>query len=406
MYISSPDTYIPTPDEWKTYNIENIHCLNEIEGDTIISMSYSPDGKKIAYICERDPETVKNGGSIFAIGIMNSDATQKRILYENSSIDVTLNPPQFSPDGNKIAFLMFYKNSSSKKLESSIDILIRSGPSWDFSNITHKRIYTSIASESGRVYEFSWHPDGKNIILNKFYTLDIKNNGIWLVGLDGVELTHISKDGSASFPSYSPDGKNIIYISQGSIGNKEIWIMSSDGKNKHRIVDESWNPARARFTSDGRILFCSEKVSPHSYKIAGGNIWLMQKDGSKKTMLLPHRFKDKDIYWSTAIISPNMKRLLFLVREKNNTEGLYYIDDPTGEWKDSDGDGVYDGIDGAPNDPYMGYIGENPAMSWIMRNIVPLMIVASMVVAAVAAFVIKKRRQGAEKDAPPEQFEE
>ena len=36
-------------------------------------------------------------------------------------------------------------------------------------------------------------------------------------------------------------------------------------------------------------------------------------------------------------------------------DGFYYITDPEGRWNDRDDDGVWDEIDGAPDDPYAGY---------------------------------------------------
>jgi len=60
--------------------------------------SFSPDGSKILYLED-------------GVWIMNSDGTNRTILYANSSIDYDFGPPRFSPDGEKIVFVMAYNFS-------------------------------------------------------------------------------------------------------------------------------------------------------------------------------------------------------------------------------------------------------------------------------------------------------
>jgi len=56
----------------------------------------------------------------------------------------------------------------------------------------------------------------------------------------------------------------------------------------------------------------------------------------------------------------NQNATLIIFKHGLYTDDLYIIEDPTSEWNDSDGDGVWDGIDGAPGDPDAGYIKDNP----------------------------------------------
>ncbi len=382
--------YLPTASaySWDVYNTENIHRLPTNYSDNAFP-DYGPDGKKIVYLSN------ETGSDNPAIWIMDSDGTNRTILYANKSIDYNFGPPRFSPDGNMICFVMMYKNKETGNVESSLDILIKNASSWNPSAVEHRKIYSMISMDEGDVLFPSWSPDGKKILFSIGFSTRGKN-GLWTIDSDGNNLTQIlSADGNIEYPSFSPDGSKILYMPFGDRGEREIWIMNSDGTNKHRILDQSWYPDEARFTPDGRIIFSSARVSPHSDEVSVPSIWMMNQDGSDKIMLVPGVFNN-DVGSIMPCMSPDMHRFLFF-HGLSNRSGLFYIDDPTGEWKDSDGDGVYDGIDGAPDDPYMGYIGENPTVSGIMKNIVPIVAGIIIIASAVISVVYIRKKKGGNK---------
>lgn len=168
--------------------------------------------------------------------------------------------------------------------------------------------------------------------------------------------------------------------------------MDADGTNKTRLLDESWGlNDDARFTPNGRILFTSSRVSPHSNKMDGGNVWLMNADGTNKMIVVPVNFPSNytagDFSTSPSMNADN-KTILF--RHGLYTHCLYYVTDPTGQWKDSDGDGVWDGIDGAPNDPNAGYITGDESRPLFSGT--PVLVPLLAIICIVAAFEKWKKR--------------
>ncbi|MFQ6041738.1 MAG: DUF5050 domain-containing protein, partial [Candidatus Poribacteria bacterium] len=86
-----------TEDDWEIYTIdvtgENLKRLTENQF-TDASPKFSPDGKKLVFISNRDGN--------YEIYMMNADGSEQTRLTDNSATDFM---PSFSPDGAKIIFV-------------------------------------------------------------------------------------------------------------------------------------------------------------------------------------------------------------------------------------------------------------------------------------------------------------
>jgi Tol biopolymer transport system component len=56
------------------------------------------------------------------------------------------------------------------------------------------------------------------------------------------QLTHVAAPVQAGDPSYSPDGRRIVYVSNAS-GRFQIWVMNADGSDEHRLVNDAGHDA-------------------------------------------------------------------------------------------------------------------------------------------------------------------
>ncbi len=123
----------------------------------------------------------------------------------------------------------------------------------------------------------SWSPDGGKIVY-------VSNRNIFCIDPGGTETTQLTLDEENKwFPKYSPDGLKIYYYSGG-----DIRVMNHDGSDNTNLTEDL----------GGGIFF---SLSLDGSKIAyayGYDIWIMDADGSNKTNLTDDIFVNDDPRWS------------------------------------------------------------------------------------------------------------
>ncbi|MBC7237190.1 MAG: PD40 domain-containing protein, partial [Chloroflexi bacterium] len=101
----------------------------------------------------------------------------------------------------------------------------------------------------GKAYDPAWSPDGRHIAFasNQEGDDDLFMVEIW-TPQDPLPKTFKLTQGdtweSDKHPSYSPDGRQIVYYSNRS-GRDQLWIMEADGSNPRRLLAldaECWDP--------------------------------------------------------------------------------------------------------------------------------------------------------------------
>ncbi len=169
---------------------EEIFVMNEDgSGITPISNSrgddrapaWSPDGKYIAFISERD-----GNAEIYIMGAEGLNQTRLTNSPENE------NDPQWSPDGKWIIFSRSLENDTRDLFVVNVD----------GSGIT-RLTNTAEISES---YP-DWSPDGKEILFSGFGG---DQSGIYAMNADGTNA-HLIMAGPLHYPKWSPDGDYIAF---------------------------------------------------------------------------------------------------------------------------------------------------------------------------------------------------
>jgi Tol biopolymer transport system component len=123
-----------------------------------------------------------------------------------------------------------------------------------------------------------------------------ENWNIWRVpvtpeGIGTPELI-LSSTGKNHSPSYSPDSRQIAYVSDRS-GTPEIWIADAEGKNLRQLTHFGgpWLGS-IRWSPDGRQIAFDARPEGHS------GIFTVPSAGGKPTLLERDRFEERRPTWS------------------------------------------------------------------------------------------------------------
>jgi len=197
--------------------------------------AWSPDGTKIAfgaYVGEPD-ESGEQEDDLF---VMDSDGGNLRLLASRPGTDMA---PVWSPDGKHVAW-------------------------WRADPEEQNLLLFIVDVDSGEVTALgegaypTWSPDGKHIACMHEEEppegvipaqADVE---IYLIDTDTGERTNLTNDPGGDFwPTWSPDGTEIVFISTRDNLQGEIYLMNADGSNVRRLTDNSitetmltWRPPR------------------------------------------------------------------------------------------------------------------------------------------------------------------
>lgn len=211
-----------------------------------MSPTWSPDGKYIAFVSDRDGNK--------EIYVMKADGTQQVNLTRHPAEDWT---PSWSPDGKSIAFASYR--------DGNWEIYVMGA---DGSN--PQRLTRHNAAD----YAPCWSPDGQRIA---FQSNRDGNWEIYVMNRDGSGLRRLTEDDATdSSPAWSPDGTLIAFESYRD-GNMEIYLMATDGSEQRNITNDAYSnehgPAWARRGT--RLLY-------YSNRDGGWDIFSMRPDGTEK----------------------------------------------------------------------------------------------------------------------------
>jgi Tol biopolymer transport system component len=237
-----------------TMNVDGSDIKKVVDGgDSGLNWaSFSPDGNKIVF------GTI--GSSIYT---MNADGTNKKQVYAGAAASVY---PTWSPDGTKIAFI-----STNFRLPPSIVVVDADGEN-------PKILSDDSSSETWP----SFSPDGKKIAFASGrdgsvpYGDGFTNTDIYVMDTDGKNIKRLTNTKTAlmNYPSFSPDGNKIIFVSTSNVnGNtKGIYSMNSDGSNLTLIKENSGTTTAPRYSPDGsKIVFASDRDGDSEIYIMDAN---------------------------------------------------------------------------------------------------------------------------------------
>lgn len=139
-----------------------------------------------------------------------------------------------------------------------------------------------------------WSPDGRTIAYDGVNPDHDGARDIILVDLDREEPEEFwitTYEGYDCYPSYSPDGQYIVYMSERD-GNRDLYIMDLEGNDVARLTEDPANDYEPAWSPDGeRIAFVSRRSGK-------SQIYVMDADGSNVIQLTDSEHLDWRPTWS------------------------------------------------------------------------------------------------------------
>jgi TolB protein len=327
--------------------------VDVIEGINYYHISWHPDGKKLAL----SRWNKDRPGSRISIMSLDNDAVERLPIGETAVSEYSLIrekdltggnwddiTPSFAPDGNSIVF--------ASNRTGGWNIWSMDGGGENLRQITKDD-----DDELAPVYS----PDGKEIaFLKKTEPLNLSTSDsfdIWIMKSDGSGARQVTNGISIlSYPAWKPDGKEIVFVSEGSEQAPEIWgydIAEGSLKNIITIKEASLlafklnDATKINLINDRRYTNTPNPISigaggiyPYnkflyriSYSPRGDKItfeldmkekigiWTINSDGNGLTPLV----KEDSLYW-TPVFSPDGKKIAYSKKAGKQFAPIYWTD--------------------------------------------------------------------------------
>ncbi len=244
------EAYLPlTADRTPAKEAGRLVLAREIDaGDMNISPVLSPDGQYVAFVSEKD---------LFNINLFIADARSGKVVktlngsFTNSHFDAIRfinSSGSWSPDGKQFAFITYVKG------DNEISIL-----NWESGNIERRISVSGVAA----ITNVSWSPDGQTLA---FSGMDGGISDIYLLDLDTGKVRQMTDDRYSDLqPAWSPDGVSLAFISDRGEGGTDfntlryakerLVIMNTETLDYEVIKPFDGVHSNPQFSPDGRNLY-------------------------------------------------------------------------------------------------------------------------------------------------------
>jgi Tol biopolymer transport system component/serine/threonine protein kinase len=240
---------------------KNPRALSTPTPGTIGMLSWTLDGKEIIF------RAGDNGGEIY---IMDADGKNPRRLTNTPGYDYA---PALSPDGKRVVF----------SADGNLTVMNSDGSGL-------------VALEGIYGIEPAWSPDGKLIAYSGLN--ENSDRPLTIINADGTgkKVLDVANGANNYWPSFSPDGRQIVFFSNRN-GDGKIFVINVDGSGLRQLTPDGSDDVYPAWSPDGRqIVFMNRSDNP-------GGLFTMNADGTDRKLLYKSSRSLEQISWgATGVI--------------------------------------------------------------------------------------------------------
>jgi TolB protein len=270
FFGSEPSNLLVTrPDGTGVRNLTRASCTGDCLSDEY--PVWSPDGRRIAFERALGPAPIVGPPPVVGIFVMDADGSNVRQLTQlepNSGSED--HSPSWSPDGRRIAFMR--ANNTVAPVDASAIYTVNADGG-------EPRLVRRMPLDRPGAGSPNWSPDGSRLLFSTYCRFSscgqaptgaqlftVKPNGRGL-----RQLTHLP--GNSYNAAWSPDGRKIVFARNRTVGaGADLSTMNADGTHLRRLTHKpelragwpDWrppSPARARHGG---------AVAPTTERLGGG----------------------------------------------------------------------------------------------------------------------------------------
>lgn len=224
--------------------------------------------------------TTKDANS--SVATMKPDGSDKKIIFPAERGAAFA--PSWSPDGSRVAF--GYGGYLQGRKTNGAKILVARRDGTGVEELTPNLPNAGFPS---------WSADGKEIVYRSFAQ---NERGLRIINLE-TKQARVLTTGMDNLPCWSPDGTRILFTRELD-GNFDIYTVKPDGKDLKRMTTFPANDAHAVWSGDGKYIlwnsgeygFRDEAALYDNSFQPYGSIWMMNADGSAKRQLTESHWED------------------------------------------------------------------------------------------------------------------
>jgi Tol biopolymer transport system component len=261
--------------------------------------TWSPDGRKIAYVVYRLPD----GPAEFYV--MNADGSGQRNLTEAWRRELV---PIWSPDWRRILFLRNRCASTRGTCRDITQIYRMNADGTGRRRLARGVTYRKISGQFVSEYRATptWSPDGRKIA---FVSDRTGSSEVYVMNADGSGQRRLTRHAKPKELAWSPDGRMLAFGSHARGGPRDVYVMNADGTGLLNLTPGPGGGEALSWSPDGR------KIGFRSLRDGSGEIYVVNVDGTglrRLTHLTRNPVSSGGTTWSAPAWSPDGQRILFV----------------------------------------------------------------------------------------------